>query len=96
MSDKWNEISGMESGLDKYKAASDMLDDVMASEEEWSERYKKTVDELNPLQEKLFKTADETARMKELQKQKESLDAEYAALQMYHAKKKQKNMMIRL
>lgn len=84
MSDKWNEISGMESGLDKYKAASDMLDDVMASEEEWSERYKKTVDELNPLQEKLFKTADETARMKELQKQKESLDAEYSALQMYH------------
>lgn len=86
MSDRWNGISEMESGLDKYNAASDMLDDIMASEEEWNSRYKKTIDELNVLQEKKFKTSDETARMKELQKQKDSLDAEYAALQLYHTK----------
>lgn len=86
MSDRWNGISEMESGLDKYNAASDMLDDIMASEEEWNSRYKKTIDELNVLQEKKFKTSDETARMKELQKQKDSLDAEYAALQLYHRK----------
>ncbi len=86
MSDRWNGISEMESGLDKYNAASDMLDDIMASEEEWNSRYKKTIDELNVLQEKNFKTSDETARMKELQKQNDSLDAEYAALQLYHTK----------
>lgn len=86
MSDRWNGISEMESGLDKYNAASDMLDDIMDSEEEWNSRYKKTIDELNVLQEKKFKTSDETARMKELQKQKDSLDAEYAALQLYHTK----------
>ena len=86
MSDRWNGISEMESGLDKYNAASDMLDDIMASEEEWDSRCKKTIDELNVLQEKKFKTSDETARMKELQKQKDSLDAEYAALQLYHTK----------
>lgn len=83
MSDRWNALSDM-TGLDKYKEASAMLDDVIASEEEWNTRYKKTIDELNVLQEKKFKTADETARMKELQNQKGSLDAEYSALQMYH------------
>ncbi|MBQ5331762.1 MAG: hypothetical protein J6K92_00670 [Oscillospiraceae bacterium] len=83
MSDRWNALSDM-TGLDKYKEASAMLDDVIASEEEWNVRYKKTIDELNILQEKKFKTADETARMKELQNQKDSLDAEYSALQMYH------------
>ena len=83
MSDRWGNISDM-TGLDKYKEASAMLDDVIASEEEWNTRYKKTIDELNVLQEKKYKTADETARMKELQNQKDSLDAEYSALQMYH------------
>ncbi|MGN0508565.1 MAG: hypothetical protein ACI4GX_04975 [Ruminococcus sp.] len=83
MSDRWGNISDM-TGLDKYKEASAMLDDVIASEEEWNARYKKTIDELNVLQEKKFKNADETARMKELQNQKDSLDAEYSALQMYH------------
>lgn len=83
MSDRWGNISDM-TGLDKYKEASAMLDDVIASEEEWNARYKKTIDELNVLQEKKFKTADETARMKQLQNQRDSLDAEYAALQNYH------------
>lgn len=83
MSERWGKISDL-TGLDKYKEASAMLDDVIASEREWNSRYKKTIDELNVLQEKKFKTADETARMKELQNQKESLDAEYSSLQLYH------------
>lgn len=83
MNDRWNALSDM-TGLDKYKETQAMLDDVIADEEEWNSRYKKTIDELNVLQEKKFKTADETARMKELQNQKDSLDAEYSALQNYH------------
>lgn len=83
MQERWNKLSDM-TGLDRYKEASAMLNDVIASEEEWNTRYKKTIDELNVLQEKKFKTADETARMKQLQNQRDSLDAEYAALQNYH------------
>lgn len=83
MNDRWNALSDM-TGLEKYKEAQAMLDDVIADEEEWNSRYKKTIDELNVLQEKKFKTADETARMKELQNQRDSLDAEYSALQSYH------------
>lgn len=83
MNDRWNALSDM-TGLDKYKETQAMLDDVIADEEEWNSRYKKTIDELNVLQEKKFKTTDETARMKELQNQRDSLDAEYSALQSYH------------
>lgn len=83
MNDRWNALSDM-TGLEKYKEAQAMLDDVIADEEEWNSRYKKTIDELNVLQEKKFKTTDETARMKELQNQRDSLDAEYSALQSYH------------
>ena len=83
MNDRWNALSDM-TGLDKYKETQAMLDDVIADEEEWNSRYKKTIDELNVLQEKKFKTTDETARMKELQNQRDSLDAEYSALQNYH------------
>lgn len=83
MNDRWNALSDM-TGLDKYKETQAMLDDVIADEEEWNSRYKKTIDELNVLQEKKFKTADETARMKELQNQKDSLDAEYSMLQNFH------------
>ena len=83
MNDRWNALSDM-TGLEKYKEAQAMLDDVIADEEEWNSRYKKTIDELNVLQEKKFKTADETARMKELQNQKDSLDAEYSMLQNFH------------
>lgn len=83
MNDRWNALSDM-TGLDKYKETQAMLDDVIADEEEWNSRYKKTIDELNVLQEKKFKTTDETARMKELQNQRDSLDAEYSMLQNFH------------
>lgn len=72
----WQEFSQLDPGLERYNKAQEMLDDIMKKEDDWNVRYKKTIDELNKLQEKKFKSASETARMKELQTQKESMDAE--------------------
>lgn len=85
MTERYQSLTEM-SGLEQYKEASDMMSDILSDEEEWNERYKKTIDELNALQEKKFKTASQTARMKELQTQKESLDAEYASIELYKSK----------
>lgn len=85
MTERYQSLTKM-SGLEQYKEASDMMSDILSDEEEWNERYKKTIDELNALQEKKFKTASQTARMKELQTQKESLDAEYASIELYKSK----------
>ena len=85
MTERYQSLTEM-SGLEQYKEASDMMSDILSDEEEWNERYKKTIDEFNALQEKKFKTASQTARMKELQTQKESLDAEYASIELYKSK----------
>ena len=85
MTERYQSLTEM-SELEQYKEASDMMSDILSDEEEWNERYKKTIDELNALQEKKFKTASQTARMKELQTQKESLDAEYASIELYKSK----------
>ena len=85
MTERYQSLTEM-SGLEQYKEASDMMSDILSDEEEWNERYKKTIDELNALQEKKFKTASQTARMKELQTQKESLAAEYASIELYKSK----------
>lgn len=85
MTERYQSLTEM-SGLEQYKEASDMMSDILSDEEEWNERYKETIDELNALQEKKFKTASQTARMKELQTQKESLDAEYASIELYKSK----------
>ncbi len=85
LGDTWSKISDM-SGIEKYNEINAFYDDVLKKQEEWNGRYKTTIDELNTLQEKKFKSADETARMKELQAQKDSLDAEYSTLELYRVK----------
>lgn len=85
LNESWANVDS-KSGIDRYREASALLDDVIAKEEDWSVRYKKTVDELNAINDKGYMTADDVARQKELQAQKESLDAEYATLQTFHVK----------
>ncbi|MCM1525555.1 MAG: phage tail tape measure protein, partial [Ruminococcus sp.] len=76
MNEQWSDISNS-TGLEKLSKASEFYDDLIKKREEWSVRYKKNTDELSALEGKFLKTADETARQKELQAEQASLNAEY-------------------
>lgn len=84
MNDEWaaiaeNQDKSAAGQLKKIEDAKKFRDEILEAEEDWNSRYKKTIDELNALNEKKFgtKSASEIARQKELQSQKETLDAEY-------------------
>lgn len=81
----WDEVKD-KTGLERYEAALDYRDDLLERQEDWNKRYKAVNDELSELEGKTFKTAAETARMKELQATQESLDAEWAMIEAFGAK----------
>lgn len=85
ISSRWDNIADMK-GLDRYNAAVDYKDEILEREEDWNKRYKEVIDELNELQEKKVKSAAETARQKELQNTRDTLDAEWAMLELFHTK----------
>ncbi|MCM1525178.1 MAG: hypothetical protein NC120_12060 [Ruminococcus sp.] len=85
ITNSWDNLESMQ-GIDRYNAAVEYKENILAREENWNKRYKSVIDELNELQEKKFKTAPETARQIELQNTKDTLDAEYAMLELYGTK----------
>ncbi|MCM1579554.1 MAG: hypothetical protein NC078_12230 [Ruminococcus sp.] len=82
---QWDNISEIQ-GLEKYEEEVKYKEDLLTREEDWNKRYKSVSDELNALQEKKIKNADEVARQTELQNTKSTLDAEYETLELYGVK----------
>ena len=77
------ELNEMPVSLEQYEKLKTALDDVRQAREEWAQSYAKTNQRIVELEGKTFMTAAETAELKKLQQERDTLDAEYAALDLY-------------
>ena len=84
--DTLKELDEMPVSVEKYEKLGQTLDEIKQAREDWARVYQETNSRIVELESKTFKTAEETAELKRLQQERDSLDAEYANLVLYQTK----------